>query len=90
MNISGRAQYYGNKNIEFDQEGIVLSEYSYHDPSTPWHYHENPYFMYVLKGNMSDVNHNKVTKIPPGGLMFYNWQEPHLNEKKSTIVEAFI
>lgn len=89
MNISGRAQYYGNKKLELDQEGIVLSEYNYHDPCTPWHYHENPYFMYVLDGNMSDVNHKGRTKVPVGGLMFYNWQEPHLNEKKSTLGRGF-
>ncbi len=89
MNIRSRAQYYGQKNIEFDIEGIVLSEYSYHDPNTPWHYHENPYFMYVLEGNMLDVNHRGDTNIPTGGFMFYNWQEPHLTEKKSRKARGF-
>lgn len=84
MNIRGRAEYYGNKKIEFDREGIVLSEYSYHEAGTPWHYHENPYFMYVLKGDMTDVTRKGTTQVAPGGLMFYNWQEPHLNEKKSS------
>lgn len=89
MNISTRGQYYGDKKLQLNFEGGILSEYTYHADSTPWHYHENPYFMYVLEGNMMDINASKKSKIPAGSLIFHNWQDPHLNEKKSKRARGF-
>jgi hypothetical protein len=56
MKISTKGQYYGEKKLELDSKGIILSEYDYNTPKTDWHYHENPYFMYVLQGNVYDIN----------------------------------
>ena len=89
MKISQRAQYYGEQNRNLDLGGIILSEYAYHAPDTPWHYHENPYFMYVMEGNMTDINHGGCSLMPLSTLIFHNWQEPHKNEKKSKIAGGF-
>lgn len=70
-------------------EGLVLSEYDYFAPQTDWHYHENPYFMYVLDGDMHDVNHHGKTAIGAGSLVFHNWQEPHQNTKESNYGRGF-
>ncbi|MEM9261747.1 MAG: AraC family transcriptional regulator, partial [Bacteroidota bacterium] len=78
-----QSQYFGSQRWELYHEGISLSEYDYLAPGTPWHYHENPYFMYVIKGNMLDIGKAGSAQLPPGSLMFLNWEETHRTEKHS-------
>ena len=89
MKILSRGEYYGNQNSESAFNGIVLSQYTYTADRTDWHYHENPYFMYVLQGNMKDCNTRVKTLCPPGSLMFNNWQEPHFGSKHSDNASGF-
>jgi len=89
MKIRKLGEYYGAKNDVLSIDGIHLSEYQYHDPNTPWHYHENPYFMYVLNGNMTDINKKRTERIPTGSLVFHNWEDQHLNEKHSQKAGGF-
>lgn len=89
MKILSSGEYYGNKNSELRHDGITLSQYSYTGIQTDWHYHENPYFMYVLQGNMKDCNKKATTLCPTGSLMFNNWQETHYGSKHSTNAAGF-
>jgi hypothetical protein len=73
MKILTKGTYYGAKKQEVEINGILLSQYDYFNPRTDWHYHENPYFMYVLQGNMKDCNAQVKTLCPSGSLMFNNW-----------------
>ncbi|MEO0731872.1 MAG: helix-turn-helix transcriptional regulator [Bacteroidota bacterium] len=83
MQILSQSQYFGTRRHEMLHRGISLSEYDYYEPGTPWHYHENPYFMYVLAGNMVDVAKSGSSLLPPGSLMFLNWEETHRTDKRS-------
>ena len=89
MKISTKGKYYGNLNSEMSLDGILLTKYDYHEDKTPWHYHENPYFMFVLHGNMMDSNKKVKTLLPPGSLMFTNWQEIHYGSKHSNNAGGF-
>ncbi len=89
MKILSRGEYYGNQNSENSFNGVLLSQYSYTAERTDWHYHENPYFMYVLSGDMKDCNSKVKTLCPPGSLMFNNWQEPHFGSKHSNNASGF-
>lgn len=89
MKISTKGKYYGNLDSEMSFEGILLTKYDYNGVQTPWHYHENPYFMFVLHGNMIDTNKKKETLLTPGGLMFTNWQEIHKGSKHSNKAGGF-
>ena len=89
MEISTKGKYYGELNSEMSFNGILLTKYNYHEDYTPWHYHENPYFMFVLHGNMIDRNKKVKTLCPPGGLMFTNWQEVHQGTKHSSKAGGF-
>jgi AraC-like DNA-binding protein len=84
-----QSQYFGVQRRELFHKGISLSEYDYFEPGTPWHYHQNPYFMYVMKGNMIDINKSGSTLLPPGSLMFLNWEETHRSEKHSNKGRGF-
>lgn len=89
MKILTKGEYYGSQNAEVSFNGVLLSEYTYTGEKTDWHYHENPYFMYVLQGNMMDCNKKMKTLCPPGSLMFNNWQETHYGSKHSKDASGF-
>jgi AraC-like DNA-binding protein len=89
LKILTQSEYFGVQRRELFHKGISLSEYDYIDPGTPMHYHENPYFMYVMKGNMVDINKSGSTLLPPGGMMFLNWQDAHRSEKHSSTGRGF-
>ncbi|MEO1654755.1 MAG: helix-turn-helix transcriptional regulator [Bacteroidota bacterium] len=89
MEISTKGKYYGQKDAELSFNEILLSQYDYHEAGTPWHYHENPYFMFVLHGNMIDTNSRVKTLLPAGSLMFNNWQESHYGTRHSCQAGGF-
>lgn len=89
MKILTKGSYYGKKRLELDNKGIILSEYDYHMPKTDWHYHENPYFMYVIEGNVLDVNKKGKTNCTAGSLLLHNWNETHQNTKESATARGF-
>ncbi|MEM8524434.1 MAG: AraC family transcriptional regulator [Bacteroidota bacterium] len=67
----------------------MLSQYDYTIETTPWHYHENLYFMFVLRGEMLDYNKNTKSLLPAGSLMFNNWQEQHYGHRHSSEAAGF-
>lgn len=90
MKISTKGEYYGSQLNEQSFNGILLSKYDYNSvEATPWHYHENPYFMFVLQGNMIDQNKKVKSLLPTGSLMFNNWQEVHQGIKHSEKAAGF-
>ncbi len=89
MKILTKGKYYGSRNSEKSFNGVLLSHYTYTRNRTDWHYHENPYFMYVLQGNMMDCNTKVKTLCPSGSLMFNNWQESHYGSKHSANASGF-
>ncbi len=70
-------------------QGLGLSEYDYLSERTDWHYHENPYFMFLLKGKVMDVNSSRSIPCESGTLLFQNWQDPHYNAKYSELARGF-
>lgn len=89
MRILTKGTYYGSMHAEQEMNGILFSEYDYLTQRTDWHFHENPYFMYVLQGNLYDVNKKRTTTCPSGSFLLHNWQEPHFNSKESVYARGF-
>jgi len=89
MKILTKGNYYGAKRSEIHVNGVVLSEYNYLAAETDWHFHENPYFMYVIQGDLYDINKKRKTTCPSGSLVFHNWQEPHQNTRESEFARGF-
>ena len=87
--ILGKGAYYGEIRSESESAGIILSEYDYTAEKTDWHHHENPYFMYLIQGNLYDRNEKRETQCSAGDLMFHNWQEAHWNQKESREARGF-
>lgn len=89
MKILKTGEYYGQKKKELIIDEVILSEYTYLSPRTDWHYHENPYFMYLLQGQLYDVNKKSKSTCSPGAFLFHNWQEKHYNARYSKQAKGF-
>ncbi|MBX2872409.1 MAG: AraC family transcriptional regulator [Saprospiraceae bacterium] len=89
MKILTTGEYYGQMKREVSLQGVLLSEYDYLTAQTDWHYHENPYLMYVLRGNLYDINKKQQTCCKSGSLIFHNWQEAHYNTKETYYARGF-
>lgn len=89
MKILTKGTYYGSMHAEKQMNGILFSEYDYLTDKTDWHFHENPYFMYVLQGNLYDINKKQKTTCTSGSFLLHNWQEPHFNSKESSHARGF-
>ena len=82
-------QYYGTLHSEWRFGGLIFSEYDYHAPQTDRHYHENPYFMYVLDGQVHDHSRQHHHRLGAGGMVLHNWQESHHNVRHSSRARGF-
>lgn len=52
MKILTKGTYYGEQDLEVSFDDSITSQYDYTADETDWHYHENPYFWFVLNGDM--------------------------------------
>ena len=89
MVIRDSGEYYGDLLKAQSGTDIQLSEYLYTAPQTEWHFHEHPYFMMVLQGNVLDINNGSKRRCNPGTLLFLNWQEAHMNRLHSKMARGF-
>jgi len=62
-------------------DGTILTEAGYIPQiEVPWHYHENAYFFYHLRGRLDEVNKKKTITCEAGTLLFHHWQDPHYDQ----------
>lgn len=75
-------QHYGVNKRTIRLRDCILTEDAYAPHVVvPWHYHENPYFFYHLRGSLTEVNKKKSLICTPGTVLFHHWQEAHYNTK---------
>jgi AraC family transcriptional regulator len=85
-----RGSFFGLSKQKKDYNGLIIADIEYPAPiDVPWHYHENPYFTYFIKGHLLEVNKKESYTCIPGTLVFHNWQEPHYNTKHSDYIHFF-
>jgi AraC-like DNA-binding protein len=78
----GKGTYLGTNKDEKVVKNLLLSHTQYYEGLTSdWHYHENPYFAFVLQGGSVEKKRSGESECKPGDIIFYNWQEPHRNIK---------
>ena len=82
-------QFYGQTNETICLDGITLTDTEYTHDKVDWHYHENPYFTFILQGNVIEGNKKEFYNCSAGTLLFHNWQEPHYNIKPKGFTRGF-
>lgn len=84
-----RGEYYGNHKHELILKHLILTDTEYTHEKVDWHYHENPYFTYLLQGKLFEANKKESYYLEPGSLLFHNWQDAHHNIKPSEYTRGF-
>jgi len=83
-------QHFGVNKRTIQLEGTILTEAGYFPQiEVPWHYHENAYFFYHLKGRLDEVNKKKTVSCTTGTLLFHHWQDPHYDKNFSVDASFF-
>ena len=68
-------QHFGAPKKILQLKGTILTEAGYvPDIEVPWHYHENAYFYYHLRGRLDEMNKKQTLTCTPGTLLFHHWQ----------------
>lgn len=74
-------QYFGQVNHKCQINGITVSDAEYTHSYVDWHGHENPYFTFLLQGQLIEQNKKERYELTQGSLLFHNWQDYHCNMK---------
>jgi AraC family transcriptional regulator len=83
-------QHFGANKNSIRLEGTILTEAGYAPGiHVPWHYHENAYFFYHLRGRLDEVNRKKTITCTAGTLLFHHWQDPHYDKNFSEDASFF-
>ncbi len=89
MNELKKGEFFGQHYKKSTFEGLVITDTEYTHERVDWHYHENPYFTYLLQGKLYEANKNEDYYLEPGALLFHNWQDAHQNIKAPEYTRGF-
>ncbi len=81
--------YYGAVNRKFKSNELIISDAVYTLDKVDWHYHENPYFTFIIAGNLLEGSRKGIHQCTAGDLLFHNWQDPHYNSKPDGFTRGF-
>lgn len=69
--------------------GLTITDTEYTHAFVDWHYHENPYFTFLLQGNMTEGNKKEIYDCAAGTLLYHHWQDSHYNTKPDVFTRGF-
>lgn len=76
-----RGEFFGQTGEILNFDGITITDTEYTLSFVDWHYHENPYFTFLLQGNMTEGNKKEIYDCSAGTLLYHHWEDPHYNVK---------
>lgn len=82
-------QFFGRTTVTTRLEGLTLTDTEYLHDKVDWHYHEKPYFTFLLQGGLIEGTRRSTHECSAGSLLFHNWDEPHYNIKPRGISRGF-
>lgn len=82
-------EFYGQTNQVANLNFATITDTEYTHDRVDWHYHENPYFTFILQGKVMEGNKKEIYNCTPGSLLFHNWQDPHYNIKPKGYTRGF-
>lgn len=89
MNKLKKGEYYGTNYQKLTFDNSIITDTEYTHSKVDWHYHENPYFTYLLQGKLFESNKKESYYLEPGSLLFHNWQDAHYNIKPPEFTRGF-
>lgn len=82
-------EYFGKHYHKTEFDEVLITDTEYTHSKVDWHYHENPYFTYLLQGKLFEENKKENYYLKPGSLLFHNWQDVHHNIKPAEYTRGF-
>ncbi len=89
MNKLKTGEFFGSHYQKSAFENLIITDTEYTHSKVDWHYHENPYFTYLLQGKLFESNKKESYYLEPGSLLFHNWQDAHYNIKPPEYTRGF-
>ncbi len=89
MNKLKTGEFYGAHYKKSAFDNLIITDTEYTHSKVDWHYHENPYFTYLLQGKLFESNKKESYYLEPGNLLFHNWQDKHYNIKPPEYTRGF-
>jgi len=84
-----KGQFFGNHYQKSLFEDCIITDTEYTHEKVDWHFHENPYFTYLLSGKLYEENKKEAYYLKPGNILFHNWQDAHHNKKPTEFTRGF-
>jgi AraC family transcriptional regulator len=84
-----RGEFFGDTNLHDEQDGLTFTDTVYTHASVDWHYHEHPYFTYLLEGKLLEKSRHHEHRLTSGSLLFHHWDDAHRNEKPPGYARGF-
>lgn len=84
-----KGEFYGNHYQKSSFDNGIITDTKYTHKKVDWHYHENPYFTYLIEGKLFEANKKESYYLKPGSLLFHNWQDAHYNIKPDEYTRGF-
>jgi len=89
MNKLQTGEFYGTHYQKSVLDNLIITDTEYTHSKVDWHYHENPYFTYLLTGKLFESNKKESYHLESGSLLFHNWQDAHYNTKPPLYTRGF-
>ena len=89
MNKLKKGEFYGIHYQKSNFKNLIITDTAYTHSKVDWHYHENPYFTYLLQGKLFESNKKESYYLKPGDLLLHNWQDAHYNIKPPEFTRGF-
>lgn len=84
-----KGKYFGIQNKAIHLDNLIITDTEYTHDKVDWHTHQNPYFTFLLTGNMQETNKKESYECSAGTLLFHNWQDAHCNTKYPGYTRGF-
>lgn len=89
MNQLKTGEFYGSHYQKSTFKNLIITDTKYTHSKVDWHFHENPYFTYLLQGKLFEANKKEEYYLQSGSLLFHNWQDAHYNIKPDEFTRGF-
>lgn len=84
-----KGQFYGETNFKRNVNSLTLTDTVYTHDFVDWHYHETPYFTFLLEGGLIEGYKKDRKNFTAGNILFHNWDECHYNHKPTETARGF-
>lgn len=89
MQQLSKGQFYGETHFKRSVNSLMLTDTVYTHDFVDWHYHEMPYFTFLLQGGLIEGYKKGRMNFTAGTVLFHHWDECHYNHKPTEKARGF-